>query len=132
MCIDTVGSFDAKSDVAQASSEDEDAQVRVQLYGVNGDRLAEVNVDSDASIGEIISRCRSLARISEDTLRDWHERGVLNLMGSDSTMVWPLKDNYTKIMLTGSVKQLIHKKQHPIVFQLIMRTKYHHYYGNRT
>ena len=35
----------------------------------NGDLLAEVDVDNDASIGQIIARCRSGARISEDTLR---------------------------------------------------------------
>ena len=110
MFIDTVESFDAKSDVAQASSDDEDAQVRVQLHGVNGDLLAEVNVDSNASIGQIIARCRSLDSITEDTLRDWQERGMLSLFGSDSGMVWRLKDNHTKIMLTGPVQQRIYKK----------------------
>ena len=101
----------------------------MQLYGVNGDRLAEVNVDSNASIGQIIARCQSLDSITEDTLRDWQERGMLSLMGSDSDMVWPLKDNYTKIMLTGPAKQWIHKKQYPVVFQLVMITKYHDYWN---
>ena len=108
MFIDTVGSFDAKSDVVQASSDDEDVQVRVQLHGVNGDLLAEVNVDSKANIGQKIARCRSLDSTTEDTLRDWQERGILSLMGSDRDMAWPVKDNYTKIMLTGPVKQRIH------------------------
>ena len=63
MFTDTVGSVDAMSDVAQAGSDNEDAQVRVQLYGVNGDLLAAVDVDNDASIGQIIARCRSGVRI---------------------------------------------------------------------
>ena len=104
----------------------------MQLYGVNGDLLAEVNVDSDASIGQIIARCRSGARIGEDTLRDWQKLGVLSLMGRNSTMVWTLVENYTKIMRTGPVKRLIHKRQHSVVFQLIMRSKYEYYYGGRT
>ena len=88
-----------------------------------------MKVDSDASIGQIIVRCRSLDSMTQDTLRDWQERGMLSLMGSDSDMVWPLKDNYTKIMLTGPVKQLIYKKQHPVIFQLVMLTKYHDHWN---
>ena len=87
MFTDTVGSVDAMSDVAQASSDDEDAQVRVQLYGVNGDLLAEVNVDSDATMGQLTARLRSLDSSTEDTLRAWQERVRLRLTGSESDMV---------------------------------------------
>ena len=84
------------------------------MNGVNGDLLADVKVDSYASIGQIIARCWSLDSITEDTLRDWQERGMLRSMSGDSGMVWPLKDNYTKIMLTGPVQQRIYKKQNPV------------------
>ena len=92
------------------------------MNGVNGDLLADVKVDSDASIGQMIARCRVLNSITQDTLRDWQERGMLSLFGSDSGMVWRLKDNHTKIMLTGPVQQWIYKKQNLVGIQLVMMT----------
>ena len=100
----------------------------MQLHGVDGELLVEVSVDRKASIGQIIARCRSRdsnTSITEDTLQDWQERGMLCLIGRDSDMVWPMKDNYTKIMRTGPVKQWIHNNQYPVVFQLVMTTKEH-------
>ena len=83
--------------------------------------------DSNASIGQIIARCREQDSnsITEDTLRDWQECGMLCLIGKDSDMVWPMKDNYTIIMQTGPVKRWIYYKQYLVVFQLVRTTKEH-------
>ena len=116
MSIDTVGPVDAVVDVTQEGADDENAQARVQLYSGNDELLAEVNVDSDASMGQLIARVQALDSSTEDTMRAWQERVRLRLTGSENDMVWISKDNYTKIMHTDIVKQLICKTQYPIVF----------------
>ena len=74
MSIDTVGPVDAVFDLTQECADDENAQVRVQLYGGNDELLAEVNVDSDASMGQLIARVQALDSSTENTMRAWQER----------------------------------------------------------
>ena len=115
MFMNTVGPDGAMVDVFQASADDENAQVWMQLYDGNDELLAEVKVDSDTSMCQLTASLRSLDSSTEATLRAWQERIRPNLRDSERDMIWALKDNYTKMMLTGLVKQLIYKTQQSVV-----------------
>ena len=69
MSIDTVGPAHDMFDVTRAYVDDDNAQIRVQLYGKNNELLAEVNIGNEFNIGQLTACLRSSDDSNEDTLR---------------------------------------------------------------
>lgn len=126
MAADAVGfvdSEDAETWSNQADAgESEEATPKVELRAVSGERIAEIVVDYNASMGQFFARLQT-QRVDSNKLKQFEKHGFLALLTSaclgSGEGLWEMSDIYCRPMSTGCVKAEVDANR-PLIFQVIL------------
>jgi hypothetical protein len=96
--------------------------VKVELRAVSGERIAEIEVDCDSSMGQFFAKLRA-QRFDSDELKQFKKHGFLVLLtsaclGSGEGM-WKMSDMYCRPMNCRCVKAEVDANR-PLIFQVIL------------
>jgi hypothetical protein len=108
LAADAVGSVDSEdaetwSNQADAGESEDAKPVKVELRAVSGERIAEIEVDYDASMGQFFAKLQA-QRVDSDELKQFEKHGILELLTSASLGVlgegmWSMSDMSMPIAL---------------------------------
>ena len=131
LAADAVGSVDSEdaetwSNQADAGESEDAKPVKVELRAVSGERIAEIEVDYDASMGQFFAKLQA-QRVDSDELKQFEKHGILELLSSASLGVlgegmWSMSDMYCWPMRCRCVKAEVDANR-PLIFQVILTRK---------